>query len=61
MAPIQPLQIIQAISALYVNPDKPFVGRIAAIMGITANGARNDASAATATLRKQHRIDEGLR
>jgi pilus assembly protein CpaE len=33
VAPIQPLQIIQAISTLYVNPDKPFVGRIAAIMG----------------------------
>jgi len=27
--------------------------RIAAVMGITANGARNDASAATATLRKR--------
>jgi RNA polymerase sigma factor (sigma-70 family) len=27
--------------------------RIATIMGITANGARNDASAATATLRKR--------
>ena len=34
---------------------------IAAIMGITANGARNDASAATATLRKRCMNEEGLR
>jgi pilus assembly protein CpaE len=33
VGPIQPLQMIQAISALYVNPDKPFVGRIAAVLG----------------------------
>lgn len=33
IAPIQPLQLIQSISALYVNPDKPFVGRIAAVLG----------------------------
>jgi pilus assembly protein CpaE len=33
IAPIQPLQLIQSISALYVNPDKPFVGRIAAVIG----------------------------
>ena len=33
VAPIQPLQIIQAVSSLYVNPDKPFVGRIAAVIG----------------------------
>jgi RNA polymerase sigma factor (sigma-70 family) len=32
--------------------------RIAAIMGITANGARNDASAATATLRKRLALAE---
>ena len=25
VGPIQPLQIIQAIAGLYVNPDKPFV------------------------------------
>ena len=35
--------------------------RIATVMGITANGARNDASAATATLRKHYAIDEGFR
>lgn len=35
--------------------------RIATVMGITANGARNDASAATATLRKQYAIEEGPR
>jgi pilus assembly protein CpaE len=33
IAPVQPLQVIQSISALYVNPDKPFVGRVAAVMG----------------------------
>jgi hypothetical protein len=30
-------------------------------MGITANGARNDASAATASLRKRYATEEGLR
>ncbi len=33
IAPVAPLQLIQAIAALYVNPDKPFVGRIAAVVG----------------------------
>jgi RNA polymerase sigma-70 factor (ECF subfamily) len=32
--------------------------RIGTIMGITANGARNDASAATATLRKRLAVEE---
>lgn len=35
--------------------------RIATVMGITANGARNDASAATATLRKRYASEEELR
>ena len=35
--------------------------RIATIMGITANGARNDASAAMAALRKRYGDEEGLR
>ena len=35
--------------------------RIGTIMGITANGARNDASVATATLRKRLVGEEGLR
>jgi RNA polymerase sigma factor (sigma-70 family) len=35
--------------------------RIGSIMGITANGARNDASAATATLRRRCRSEEGPR
>ena len=35
--------------------------RIAAIMGITANGARNDASAATASLRRRLASEEGPR
>ena len=35
--------------------------RIATVMGITANGARNDASAATATLRKRYASEEGSR
>ncbi len=34
--------------------------RIGRVMGITANGARNDASAATSTLRKRYRIEESL-
>jgi pilus assembly protein CpaE len=33
VGPIQPLQMIQAISTLYVNPEKPFVGRVAAVLG----------------------------
>jgi RNA polymerase sigma factor (sigma-70 family) len=35
--------------------------RIATVMGITANGARNDASAATAALRKRYASEEGPR
>jgi RNA polymerase sigma factor (sigma-70 family) len=35
--------------------------RIAKIMGITANGARNDASAATAALRRRLAAEEGAR
>jgi RNA polymerase sigma factor (sigma-70 family) len=35
--------------------------RIAAVMGITANGARNDASVATASLRRRLIIEGGLR
>ena len=35
--------------------------RIATVMGITANGARNDASAATASLRRRLVIEGGLR
>jgi pilus assembly protein CpaE len=31
--PLQPVQVIQSISSLYVNPDKPFVGRVAAVVG----------------------------
>jgi RNA polymerase sigma factor (sigma-70 family) len=33
--------------------------RISKVMGITANGARNDASAATATLRRRYPSDGG--
>jgi pilus assembly protein CpaE len=33
VGPIQPLQFIQSVSALYVNPEKPFVGRIIAVLG----------------------------
>lgn len=32
--PMQPVQLIRAISALYVNPDKPFVGKTVAVMGV---------------------------
>ena len=35
--------------------------RIGTVMGITANGARNDASVATAALRKRYASEEGLR
>lgn len=35
--------------------------RIGAVMGITANGARNDASVATASLRRRLLIEGGLR
>ena len=35
--------------------------RIGTVMGITANGARNDASVATAALRKRYAGEEGLR
>lgn len=35
--------------------------RIGTIMGITANGARNDASVATASLRKRYAIEEDAR
>ena len=31
--PLQPLQILRAISALYVNPEKPFAGRVLAVVG----------------------------
>jgi pilus assembly protein CpaE len=31
--PLQPLQIIRAISALYVNPEKPFAGKVVAVVG----------------------------
>jgi pilus assembly protein CpaE len=31
--PLQPLQIIRAIAALYVNPEKPFAGRVVAVVG----------------------------
>jgi RNA polymerase sigma-70 factor (ECF subfamily) len=50
----------RAVIYLRYRADLPFE-RIAAVMGITANGARNDASAATAALRRHHLMDEGLR
>lgn len=31
--PLQPLQLIRAIAALYVNPEKPFAGRVVAVVG----------------------------
>lgn len=31
--PFQPLQLIQSISALYVDPDRPFMGRSVAVVG----------------------------
>jgi pilus assembly protein CpaE len=32
--PLQPVQLIRAIGALYVDPDKPFVGKTVAVMGV---------------------------
>lgn len=49
----------RAVIYLRYRADLSF-DRIARVMGITANGARNDASAATATLRKRLRIEEGV-
>lgn len=34
VAPVEPLQIIDAIAALYVDPDRPFVGRLVAVAGV---------------------------
>lgn len=31
--PLQPLQVIRAISSLYVNPEKPFAGKVISIVG----------------------------
>lgn len=31
--PLQPLQIIRAISSLYVNPEKPFAGKVISVVG----------------------------
>jgi RNA polymerase sigma-70 factor (ECF subfamily) len=42
----------RAVLYLRYRADLPY-DRIAAVMGITANGARNDASAATASLRRR--------
>jgi RNA polymerase sigma factor (sigma-70 family) len=50
----------RAVMYLRYRADLTFES-IGAIMGITANGARNDASAATATLRKRCTIEEGFR
>jgi pilus assembly protein CpaE len=33
IAPVQPLQLIRSITGLYADPDKPFVGRVAAVIG----------------------------
>lgn len=49
----------RAVIYLRYRADLPF-DRIATVMGITANGARNDASAATASLRRHHLQGEGL-
>ena len=49
----------RAVMYLRYRADLPYE-RIAVVMGITANGARNDVSAATATLRKRYRTEEGV-
>lgn len=50
----------RAVMYLRYRADLPYE-RIAKVMGITANGARNDVSAAMATLRKRYVNEEGLR
>ena len=49
----------RAVLYLRYRADLPYE-RIAAVMGITANGARNDASVATASLRRRMRLGGGL-
>ena len=50
----------RAVLYLRYRADLPY-DRIATVMGITANGARNDASAATAALRRRLTAEGGLR
>lgn len=50
----------RAVLYLRYRADLPY-DRIAAVMGITANGARNDASVATASLRRRLQVEGGLR
>ena len=49
----------RAVLYLRYRADLPYE-RIAVVMGITANGARNDASVATASLRRRMQLDGGL-
>lgn len=50
----------RAVLYLRYRADLPY-DRIAAVMGITANGARNDASVAIASLRRRLLLEGGLR
>jgi RNA polymerase sigma factor (sigma-70 family) len=50
----------RAVLYLRYRADLPYE-RIASIMGITTNGARNNASAATAALRKRYLSEESVR
>ena len=50
----------RAVLYLRYRADLPYE-RIAAVMGITANGARNDASVATASLRRRMVLEGGFR
>jgi RNA polymerase sigma-70 factor (ECF subfamily) len=49
----------RAVLYLRYRADLPY-DRIAAVMGITANGARNDASVAIASLRRRLQLEGGL-
>jgi RNA polymerase sigma-70 factor (ECF subfamily) len=49
----------RAVLYLRYRADLPY-DTIAAVMGITANGARNDASVATASLRRRLQLEGGL-
>ena len=56
MAPLNPLQLIETISGLYVNPDAPPIGRVVAFVG-----ARGGAGASTIAHNVAWYIAEGLK
>lgn len=55
VAPIQPLQLISAIGALYADPSSPFVGRTIAFVG-----ARGGVGASTVAHNVAYAVSEGV-